>query len=219
MEVKRNTPLSTNYSNECIIILNTFLGYGVWYNVSCNLSFYSPSTAIDSFLTKYGTSIVGYFVVSIPIFWPKGEMPTTSQLTQGYVRNRQLLIELAAAIRHILLLSNKLTALAGSVKRVTELLEVIHYMKTNNLVFEIKSEPTQDDTVVPSTSVHKKQWLDRWRKRGEALREKLDPVPPALITTSAKQGGLIIPGKFIKFENVSLVSPEGKLLVHGAIVE
>ena len=54
---------------------------------------------------------------------------TASDLARDYVRNRQLLINLAQAIGQLILLSNKVVSLSGSTARVAELLEMVNKLK------------------------------------------------------------------------------------------
>lgn len=51
-------------------------------------------------------------------------------LTNEYVRNRQLLINLAKGVAQLVVLSNKVTSLAGYTARVSELLEMVQVLDT-----------------------------------------------------------------------------------------
>jgi ABC-type uncharacterized transport system fused permease/ATPase subunit len=83
----------------------------------------------DNFLVKYGSSIIGYVILSLPVYFPpqgvKLDAGTTAELTMEYVRSRQLLINLAGAIGQVVVLSSKVTQLAGITSRVSELFEMV----------------------------------------------------------------------------------------------
>ena len=81
-------------------------------------------------MIKYGTSITGYVILSLPVYFPpRGVLDpgTTAELTMAFVRNRQLLINLSTAIGQLLMLSNKITSLAGITARVSELFEMVFF--------------------------------------------------------------------------------------------
>lgn len=62
---------------------------------------------VDSMLVKYGATMVGYTVVGLPVFGPNREAYLASvandpsRITNDYVRNSSLLINLAKAIGRI----------------------------------------------------------------------------------------------------------------------
>ena len=167
---------------------------------------------------KYGTSITGYIILALPIYYPSTDASqTVSDLTNSYVRNRQLLINLAQGIAQLVVLSNKVTSLAGLTARVAELLEMVRTLdNVGAKPFTIRPEdkPELDITNWELTQ----QWLDDWRVRGENQREVRDAQWSGQSPVRFhKEGGQIIVGKFIRFENVSIVSPDGKLLVEGEL--
>lgn len=86
----------------------------------------------DSWLVKYGATMIGYAVVALPVFsslgirmygatGPEGK----SKITRDYVRNSSILINLARAIGQLILLYKTTTQLAGYTARVAELREVL----------------------------------------------------------------------------------------------
>jgi ABC-type uncharacterized transport system fused permease/ATPase subunit len=85
---------------------------------------------LDNFLVKYGTSIAGYMILTLPIF--RNQDPATaSERTMAYVRNRQLLINLGTAIGQLILLSNRVASFAGITSRVSELLEMVRELNVD----------------------------------------------------------------------------------------
>jgi ATP-binding cassette subfamily D (ALD) protein 3 len=86
----------------------------------------------DSWLVKYGATMIGYAVVAIPVFssagvklYGKGGDGNRSAITRDYVRNSHILINLARAIGQLILLYKNITQLAGYTARVSELREVL----------------------------------------------------------------------------------------------
>lgn len=63
---------------------------------------------LDSILSKYGTTMVGYSVLGIPVFGSNSEEyrkqigEDKSKITKDYIRNSSLLINLSKAIGRIL---------------------------------------------------------------------------------------------------------------------
>jgi ATP-binding cassette, subfamily D (ALD), member 3 len=82
----------------------------------------------DAWLVKYGATMVGYAVVALPVFGgvaaPEAPGMSAADITRGYIRNTQVLINLAQATGQIVLLYKKITQLAGYTTRVGELLEL-----------------------------------------------------------------------------------------------
>lgn len=61
----------------------------------------------DEFLVKYGASITGYAILALPVIEGRVRNMNAGDLTNEYVRNRQLLINLAKGIAQLVVLSNK----------------------------------------------------------------------------------------------------------------
>lgn len=81
----------------------------------------------NAFLVKYGATMVGYGVCALPVFFQgnRHAKKSSTELTQDYVRNSQLLINLARAIGALVLLYKRVTSLAGYTARVAELRESV----------------------------------------------------------------------------------------------
>lgn len=89
----------------------------------------------DSWLVKYGATMIGYAVVAVPVFGSVGLKAyganagatdeSRSSITRDYVRNSHILINLARAIGQVILLYKNFTQLAGYTARVAELREVL----------------------------------------------------------------------------------------------
>ncbi|EGG16527.1 ABC transporter D family protein [Cavenderia fasciculata] len=178
----------------------------------------------DGFLVKYCASIVGYGCMALPIYLGiKGTSGKDStELTKDYIRNTQLMVALAQAIGQLVLLGNKITNMAGYTSRVSELLEMIKSIKergssTFTIVNEDDISSNNSAVTTPTTTDiymdnDQPAWLQEWRRRCDQLRS-IKRSSSSQSMPSVTGGGNFIEGEFIKFENVSIVSPEGKLLV------
>jgi len=128
---------------------------------------------LDQYLTKYGASITGYFLLCIPVFFPRDPtIPrTTADLTRDYISNRQLLMDLATAIGKLLETTTKVASFQGITARVSEVLEAVktlqHTTVQNFRVRPKEEEPQAEKGVRVVTD----EWLEEWRQRGEQLRK------------------------------------------------
>jgi len=174
----------------------------------------------DNFLVKYGTSITGYIILALPIYFSnETENASVSDLTNSYVRNRQLLINLAEGVAQLVVLSNKVTSLAGLTARVAELLEMVRTLdKMGAKPFPIREDDNSESGITKWELTH--QWLEDWKVRGDKNKDDRDIQSLTNSPTmTQKEGGKMILGKFIRFENVNIVSPDGKLLVEDLTFE
>ena len=100
----------------------------------------------DAWLVKYGATMVGYAVVALPVFGSVGnddETSNTSAITRGYIRNTQILINLAQATGQIVLLYKRITQIAGYTSRVSELLELFAHVNRSNFDGATRIDSTQ----------------------------------------------------------------------------
>jgi ATP-binding cassette, subfamily D (ALD), member 3 len=85
----------------------------------------------DGFLVKYGSVMMGYAVLGLPVFGPGSEeylakvSSDPSQITHDYIRNSSLLINLARAIGRIVVSYKELQKLAGYTSLVSQLQDVL----------------------------------------------------------------------------------------------
>lgn len=109
------------------VFLHARHSYYLQYLVGSEYSILHDSHILvfDEYLVKYGSSITGYAILSLPVLEGRVGDKTTGDLTNDYVRNKQLLINLSKGSAQLIVLSNKITSLAGSTSRVAELLEMI----------------------------------------------------------------------------------------------
>lgn len=188
----------------------------------------SNQLVFDGLLVKYWATIVGYGVMVSPLLLSRNSSADATKLTNDYIRNSSYLLALAAAVGQLVMIGNKITALAGFTSRVSELLEMVnHLSKVGNEPFEIVEDPG-DASAANQDKEYKgamvsKEWLEEWKRRRDAHREvifnkpEMRRVPSGRISFDMQptRGGKILKGDMIKFEHVDIVSPEGRLLVKG----
>ncbi|BAM78960.1 ATP-binding cassette, sub-family D, member 3 [Cyanidioschyzon merolae strain 10D] len=160
---------------------------------------------VDSILVKYLATIVGYCVVSMPIFFTSGFVRTllaplggqklidqnkqadaedAALVAEMYTRNSRLLISLSAAIGRLVLSGKELTRLAGYTARVGELDSVLGDLRRSQAADSHSS-------------------LDAIAKLGlEDVELRAAMVP----------GRLVDNVDFVRFEHVNIVSPDRILL-------
>lgn len=114
----------------------------------------------DSWLVKYGATMIGYAVVAVPVFGSVGVRAyganagatdeSRSSITRDYVRNSHILINLARAIGQVILLYKNFTQLAGYTARVAELREVL--IRCIRAQRQENASGTQRQTVTTTTN-------------------------------------------------------------------
>lgn len=120
---------------------------------------------IDQYLIKYGSSVAGYFIMCLPVFFPLPGSSTTDGIaghTRDFVRNRQLLMDLAGGVGTLLSTTNKIASLAGSTSRVCEVVDAISeldhigtqpFLIRNETKVNTDSDPKNDASLrLPSSS-------------------------------------------------------------------
>lgn len=157
---------------------------------------------LDSVLVKYLATIVGYCVVSMPLFFTSGFLPAflaprgaavsaqganapggddAATVAEMYTRNSRLLISLSAAIGRLVLSGKELTRLAGYTARVNELHQVLADLKHN-----------ADGAAT-----------------GAMLRAAQDDAELRAAMTPAR---LVDDVDYVRFEHINIVSPDRMLL-------
>jgi ATP-binding cassette subfamily D (ALD) protein 3 len=120
------------------------------YKHSNSLFFMQAIVGIfDSWLVKYGATMIGYAVLAMGILSSKfnpnqdGSKEDTSDETAAitgiYIRNSQILVNLAQATGQVVLLYKRITALAGYTTRVAELLELLKALQRDHDGFLTKN--------------------------------------------------------------------------------
>jgi len=112
------------------------------------------------------------------------------------------------------------TSLAGLTARVSELLEMVNLLdEAGSAPFKLASESSSDSSSDElqhhqheQHEEEERKFLREWKFRGEQLLSvrNLKSAERHIVVNG---GGTYIPGEIIKFNNVTLVNPDGKILV------
>ena len=169
---------------------------------------------LDAILVKYVATIVGYTVVSIPVFFTDSfvfkllsrsksvrrrsndpETTSASNIAGLYTRNSRLLLQLAGAIGRIVLAGKEITKLTGYCQRISRLESVLDDLGHEGAV-QRRFESSPD--------------LQRDLKLAELM------TPGELIVASEEDA----PDKnLVRFEEVNILSPDGTVLVENLSLE
>lgn len=137
----------------------------------------------DSMFVKYGATLCGYGVLSIPVFGAGSQeylermKKDPSSITRDYIRNSSLLINMSKAIGRIAISYKELQNLAGYSHLINEMDDVLLDLEKGNYV---------RNTVVSGSGTENLNMLSR---------------------------GKFVEAKCIKFDAVPIVSPNGDVLV------
>lgn len=110
---------------------------------------------LDAVMIKYGATCVGYGVCSLGVFG-LGENASAAERTRVYIQSSQLYIPLAQAIGKLVLLHNRITALAAYTTRVAEVGELLDNLNTasrQNTVDCITVQPHTDEIVIENAKI------------------------------------------------------------------
>jgi len=159
----------------------------------------------DSWLVKYGATMIGYAVVAVPVFGALGAQTyganagssddSKSSITRDYVRNSHILINLARAIGQVILLYKNFTQLAGYTARVAELREV--------LIRCIKAQRSENAVQASSSSLSSSSLT----KIASMEELKLDEGISVTATSKYEIAD------HIEFKGVNIVSPDRVVLL------
>lgn len=170
----------------------------------------------DSWLVKYGATMIGYAVVAVPVFTSFGVRTyganagqsdeSKSSITRDYVRNSHILINLARAIGQVILLYKNFTQLAGYTARVAELREVLlRCVKAQTNENAMGSQGSQKDLTqltlsegASSSSTSKYEIADHIEFKGVKI------VSPDQVTLLTDLTFSVVPGM-----NLLIVGPNG----------
>lgn len=180
----------------------------------------------DNVLVKYFASIAGYLTLILPMMWNVrglGDKPV-DEMTRDYILTSQYLGNLSTAVGEFVIMSSKIMRIAGYTHRVSELLELVKKLSSSGL--EPFKEREDKDTVneqqekeekeleaekIQSNRESLKQWCLEWKKRCDEYRQARN-AKRGIIPDRHVGGGIIKDGEILNFENVDIVSPEGKIL-------
>jgi len=194
--------------NQALASISSYNKYFLYMNSIVN--------TFDGIFIKYNASVAGYIVLAAPLVFgnEKQRGASTADLTRDYIRNSQYLSSLSQAVGDLVLVSNKLTSIAGYTSRVSELLEMVNHLnEAGNKPFHVVPEKPQEDAAEVE-GIH--EWIAHWKRRCIEQTDLRKVVrQSSSVATKVVGGGEIVSGNDIEFKNVDIVSPEGKLLVTG----
>ena len=162
---------------------------------------------IDGFLVKYTASIIGLVVHAAPLYFNPPTSLTTHELTGQYIRSMRLMMPAAAAMGELVMCYKRILSLAGHTSRVSELMEQVRELGTPQ--GHVDAFRRVQKRVSGS---YKSKAYGALEPNGLLRNESVTTFALAAVPT-----GLC--GTTIKFENVSLWSPDGTMLVRGLNME
>jgi ATP-binding cassette subfamily D (ALD) protein 3 len=144
--------------------------------------------SFDGLLVKYGATIVGYYVLSKPSmrnFKKKDGKLSISELTQDYIRNGSLMMNLAKSIGRMVISYKDLQNMAGYTILITEMQTVLNDLENGKYMRSQASTNTIYRKNISAPSIE-----------------------------MANRGTLIISQENkIRFDNVPLITPTGDMLI------
>jgi len=177
----------------------------------------------DEFLVKYWATIAGYATMSVPMF-VNGELTaqkSATDMTRDYALLGRYLGALADSIGQLVMMLNRLAGIAGYTARVDELLTKVHRLNSTMLdPFPERSEEGKDgaDAADKQKNLLLKDinsWLVEWNRKCDGERaERIAAQKESMVHQIPGGGKFVIgEGNIMKFEDVDIVSPEGRLLI------
>jgi ATP-binding cassette subfamily D (ALD) protein 3 len=185
---------------------------------------------VDNIVAKYFATVVGYYIVSRPFLSTAPshlDALSSSEMMEEYYKSGRMLVNLAGAVGRIVLAGRELTRLSGFTARVYDLLDKVTGMtREGGAPFEIREDASSEskadvDGIVADAAAGKEfdrellARLQQWAARCDERARLFGKPDPLCVTPTGKGGGQIVvqDGADIEFDNASLVSPDGKLLV------
>ncbi|GAQ84085.1 ABC Acyl Transporter [Klebsormidium nitens] len=155
----------------------------------------------DGYLVKYAASIIGLCVYAAPLYFrPRTLSP--DKLTGDYIRSMRLMMHTSGAIGQLVLVYKRLTTLAGNTSRVAELLESVNQLGTAKGRAGLMQSLDLTDRASEAVGTSEAE-------RPSISAPDRGPAPPPRLLF----------GDYIKFERVTLHSPDGTLLVRELSLE
>eukprot|EP00916_Digyalum_oweni_P008518 GHVL01014279.1.p1 GENE.GHVL01014279.1~~GHVL01014279.1.p1 ORF type:complete len:611 (-),score=62.55 GHVL01014279.1:1146-2978(-) len=154
-------------------------------------------SSFDNMFVKYGAAIIGYAVVAMPVFGPpryvyaKKSRGDSAKITQDYVRNSALLINLAKAIGRLFVSYKDVQQLAGYTFLLSQLEQVLCDLENKKYVRSV----VETEEVTPGGAFSRV--------------DKMVTIP----------SGTIIEGDYIRFRNVPIISPNGTVLIENLDIQ
>ncbi|XP_025057707.1 ATP-binding cassette sub-family D member 3 isoform X2 [Alligator sinensis] len=140
---------------------------------------------IDTIISKYLATVVGYLVVSRPFLnltHPHHQNSNHAELLEDYYQSGRMLLRMSQALGRIVLAGREMTRLAGFTARITELMQVLKELNSGKYQRTMVSQEKDAD------------------------RTQVIPLIPG-------SGEIINIDNLIKFDHVPLITPNGDMLI------
>lgn len=163
----------------------------------------------DEIYLKYFVSIIGYAVLIAPQVFNHNNYrsKSTEELTRESIKSMRYLNTAKEAGLDLVLSGNMIVDLVGYTSRVSQLLEKLDNLKSKD--DDVFKEKTTEEFISEDFE-DMTEWIDEWTKRCD---QRKDDDGPEESTSQVLGGGKIIRGDVLNFQDVDIVSPEGKILV------
>lgn len=150
---------------------------------------------LDGYFLKYTSSCIGLVIFALPLYGMSSDQQVSgTQLAGRYINAMKLMMSTSSALAQLVLVYKRVNTLAGHTSRVSELLEQVRELG------ESRGQLRQFDRMQA-----------RVRSANPRLSTSIRPKSPR----TAARNSHMVAGDAIKFEDVSLWSPDGTPLVTG----
>ncbi|WIA08300.1 hypothetical protein OEZ85_007743 [Tetradesmus obliquus] len=158
----------------------------------------------DGYFVKYFASCVALLVYAGPIYFMNpASRGDQGQLTADYIRSMRLLQNTSRGVGDLIMVYKRMTSLAGHTSRVSELLEQVKLMSSEDTEHKELFRRNLSNTNLAALADQAEELPDDFAfDEGEQQRQPLSPVTPRRST-----------GEIIRFQRVALDAPDGMPLV------
>eukprot|EP00878_Enallax_costatus_P017707 GHUV01018603.1.p1 GENE.GHUV01018603.1~~GHUV01018603.1.p1 ORF type:complete len:717 (+),score=197.45 GHUV01018603.1:325-2475(+) len=158
----------------------------------------------DGYCVKYFASCVALLVYAAPIyFMDPAVRGNQGQLTADYIRSMRLLQNTSRGVGDLIMVYKRMTSLAGHTSRVSELLEQVKVMSSEDTEHKELFKRNLSHTSLAQLLEQAEQESDQFNyEDGSHELQPMSPVSPKRLT-----------GATIKFQRVALDAPDGMPLV------
>lgn len=176
----------------------------------------------DEFLVKYWATMAGYSAISVPLFLDGtlSQGKSDSEMTYEFTLYSRYLQNLSDSIAALIMMLNQLAGIAGYTSRVYELLKKVELLNSAplNAFVQMDAEASgisEEDKRANVLLQDIDAWLETWTVKCDKERSVRVAAQKEPIVKKIGGGGEfhISEGSDMRFEDVSIVSPEGRLLV------
>ncbi|KAF6263148.1 ABC transporter transmembrane region 2-domain-containing protein [Scenedesmus sp. NREL 46B-D3] len=158
----------------------------------------------DGYFVKYFASCVALLVYAGPIYFMNpASRGDQGQLTADYIRSMRLLQNTSRGVGDLIMVYKRMTSLAGHTSRVSELLEQVKLMSSEDIEHkELFRRNLSQTNLQAMGDQAEAELLDKFKYGEHQQAQPLSPVSPRRST-----------GETISFHRVALDAPDGMPLV------